>query len=125
MCLPLIIIKITENMFTFLYATIFACRMLTPSLWIFFKDLSVFKITEKCLICYHFLFRIHCLVSRFSLRLSCDQNFGKYVYMVNLLLQRITVGVFSSFSDLSFRIQLTKLPYLVSSFIYNIYSPGS
>ena len=117
-------IQITENMFTFLYA-IFACRMPTPSLWIFFKDLSVFKITEKCSICYNFLFRMYCLVTRFSLRLSCDQNFGKYVYMVNLLLQRITVGVFSSFSDLSFRIQLTKLPYLVFSFIYNIYSPGS
>ena len=118
-------IKITENMFTFLYATIFACRMPTLSLWIFFEDFSVVKITEKCSICYQFIFRIYCLVTRFSLRLSCDQNFGKYVYMVNLLLQRITVGVFSSFSDLSFRIQLTKLPYLVSSFIYNIYSPGS
>ena len=34
-------------MFTFLYATIFACRMPTLSLWIFFKDLSVFKITEN------------------------------------------------------------------------------
>ena len=91
-------IKTTENMFTFLYAIIFACRMPTLSLWIFFEDLSVVKITEKCSICYQFIFRIYCLVTRFSLRLSCDQNFGKYVYMVNLLLQRITVGVFSSFS---------------------------
>ena len=91
-------IKTTENMFTFLYATIFACRMPTLSLWIFFEDLSVVKITEKCSICYQFIFRIYCLITRFSLRLSCDQNFGKYVYMVNLLLQRITVGVFSSFS---------------------------
>ena len=112
-------------MFTFLYAIIFACRMPTLSLWIFFEDLSVVKITEKCSICYQFIFRIYCLVTRFSLRLSCDQNFGKYVYMVNLLLQRITVGVLSSFSDVSFRIQLAKLPYLVSSFICNIYSPGS
>ena len=92
---------------------------------IFFKDLSVFKITENVQFFLIFLFRMYCLVTRFSLRLSCYQNFGKYVYMVNLLLQRITVGVFSSFSDLSFRIQLTKLPYLVFSFIYNIYSPGS
>ena len=91
-------LQITENIFTFLYATIFTCRMPTPSLWIFFKDLSVFKITEKCSICYHLLFRMYCVRTRFSLRLSCDQNFGKYVYMVNLLLQRITVGVFSSFS---------------------------
>ena len=90
-------IQITENMFTFLYA-IFACRMPTPSLWIFFKDLSVFKITENVQFVIIFLFRMYCLVTRFSLRLSCYQNFGKYVYMVNLLLQRITVGVFSSFS---------------------------
>ena len=120
----LLFIQITENMFTFLYA-IFACRMPTPSLWIFFKDLSVFKITENVQFFLIFLFRMYCLVTRFSLRLSCYQNFGKYVYMVNLLLQRITVGVFPSFPDLSFRIQLTKLPYLVFSFIYNIYSPGS
>ena len=73
----------------FLYATFFACRMPTLSLWIFFKDLSVVKITEKCSICYHFLFRMYCVRTRFSLRPSCDQNFGKYVYMVNLLLQRI------------------------------------
>ena len=118
-------IKITENMFTFLYATIFACRMPTLSLWIFFEDFSVVKITEKCSICYQFIFRVYCLVTRFSLRLSCDQNFGKYVYMVNLLLHWITVGVLCSFSDVSFRIQLTKLPYLVSSFICNISSPGS
>ena len=68
---------------------------------------------------------MYCVVTRSPLRLFSDQNFGKYVYMVNLLLQRITVGVLRSFSDLSFRIQLTKLPYLVSSFVYNIYSPGS
>ena len=66
-----------------------------------------------------------CVVTRSSLRLFSDQNFGKYVYMVDLLLQRIIVGVLCSFSDVSFRIQLTKLPYLVSSFICNIYSPGS
>ena len=69
----------------FLYASFFARRMPTLSLWIFFKDLSVFKITEKCLICYYFLFRMYCVRTRFSLRLSSDQNFGKYVYMVNLL----------------------------------------
>ena len=114
-------------MCTIYYAAIFECRMPTPSLWIFLKDLSVFKITEKCSICYHFffLFRMYCLVTRSSLRLFSDQNFGKYVYMVNLWLERITVGVLCSFSDLPFRIQLTKLPYIVSSFIYNIYSPGS
>ena len=69
-------IQITENMFTFLHATIFACRIPAPSLWIFLKDLSVFKITEKCSIYYYFLFRMYCVVTRFSLRLSCDQNFG-------------------------------------------------
>ena len=123
---PRFVIQITENMFTIFYAAIFACRMPTPSLWIFLKDLSVFKITEKCSICYHFfLFRMYCLVTRSSLRLFSDQNFGKYVYMVNLWLERITVGVLCSLSDLPFRIQLTKLPYIVSSFIYNIYSPGS
>ena len=121
----LFFIQITENMFTFLHATIFAYRIPAPSLWIFLKDLSVFKITEKCSIYYYFLFRMYCVVTRFSLRLSCDQNFGKYVCMVKLQLQRVTVGVLCSFSDLPFRIQLTKLPYLVSSFIYNIYSPGS
>ena len=69
-------IQITENKFTFLHATIFACRIPAPSLWIFLKDLSVFKITEKCSIYYYFLFRMYCVVTRFSLRLSCDQNFG-------------------------------------------------
>ena len=69
-------IQITENMFTFLHATIFACRIPAPSLWIFLKDLSIFKITEKCSIYYYFLFRMYCVVTRFSLRLSCDQNFG-------------------------------------------------
>ena len=69
-------IQITENMFTFLHATIFACRIPAPALWIFLKDLSVFKITEKCSIYYYFLFRMYCVVTRFSLRLSCDQNFG-------------------------------------------------
>ena len=69
-------IQITENMFTFLHATIFACRIPAPSLWIFLKDLSVFKITEKCSIYYFFLFRMYYVVTRFSLRLSCDQNFG-------------------------------------------------
>ena len=122
---PFFFIQITENMFTFLHATIFACRIPAPSLWIFLKDLSVFKITEKCSIYYYFLFRMYCVVTRFSLRLSCDQNFGKYVCMVKLQLQRVTVGVLCSFSDLSFRIQLVKLLHLVSSFIYNIYSPGS
>ena len=80
----LFFIQITENMFTFLHATIFACRIPAPSLWIFLKDLSVFKITEKCSIYYYFLFRMYCVVTRFSLRLSCDQNFGKYVCMVKL-----------------------------------------
>ena len=64
---PRFVIQITENMFTIFYAAIFACRMPTPSLWIFLKDLSVFKITEKCSICYHFfLFRMYCLVTRSS-----------------------------------------------------------
>ena len=64
---------------------------------IFWRLIS-FQDNWECSICYNFLFRMYCLVTRFSLRLSCYQNFGKYVYMVNLLLQRITVGVFSSFS---------------------------
>ena len=109
----------------FFYATIIASRMPTPSLWIYLKTYQFFKITEKCSIYYHIFILMYCVVTRSPLRLFSDQNFGKYVYMVNLLLQRITVGVLRSFSDLSFRIQLTKLPYLVSSFIYNIYSPGS
>ena len=63
------------------------------SMPLFFKDLSVFKITEKCSNYYHFLFRMYCVVTRFSLRLFCDQSFGKYIYMANLLSQRIKVGV--------------------------------
>ena len=99
--------------------------MPTPSQWIYLKTNQFFKMTGKCSIYYHFFILMYCVVTRSPLRLFSDQNFGKYVYMVNLLLQRITVGVLRSFSDLSFRIQLTRLPYLVSSFIYNIYSPGS
>ena len=41
---------------------------------------------------------MYCVVIRFSLRLFCDQSFGKYVYMANLLSQRVTVGVLWSFS---------------------------
>ena len=91
----------------------------------FSEDLSVFKIAEKCSNYYHFLFRMYCVVIRFSLRLFCDQSFGKYVYMANLLSQRVTVGALCSFSNLSFRTQLTKLPYLLSSFIFNISSRRS
>ena len=121
-------------MFTFFYAAIFACRIPSPSLqifskylsvWAFSEDLSVFKIAEKCSNYYHFLFRMYCVVIRFSLRLFCDQSFGKYVYMANLLSQRVTVDVLCSFSDLSSRTQLTKLPYLLSSFIFNISSRRS
>ena len=91
-----------------------------------FKRLISFQNNWKTLnLLSFFLFRMYCVVTRSSLRLLSNQNFGKYVYMVDLLLQRITVGVLCSFSDLSFRIQPTKLPYLVSSFICNIYSPGS
>ena len=88
-------IQITENMFTFLYA-IFACKMPTPSLWIFFKDLSVFKITEKCSISYHFLFSMYCVVTQFSLRLSCNRNFGKYVSVVNLTYLAFPICLFES-----------------------------
>ena len=42
-------------MCTIYYVAIFECRMPTPSLWIFLKDLSVFKITEKCSIHNHFV----------------------------------------------------------------------
>ena len=93
----LFLYKLLKICLLFSYAAIFACRMPTPSLWIFLKDLSVFKITEKCSIYYYFLFRMYCVVTRFSLRLSCDQNFGKYVCMVKLQLQRVTVGVLCSF----------------------------
>ena len=63
----------------FLYATFFACRMPTLSLWIFFKDLSVFNITEKCSVSYHFLFSMYCVVTQSLLGRFCDQNFGNYV----------------------------------------------
>ena len=97
---PRFVIQITENMFIIFYAAIFSCRMPMPLLSIFLKDLSVFKITEKCSIYYlFFLFRMQFLVTRSSLILFSDQNFGKYVYMVNLLLQRITAGVLCSFSN--------------------------
>ena len=86
-----------------------------------FKRLISFQNNWKTLnLLSFFLFRMYCVVTRSSLRLFSNHNFGKYVYVVDLLLQRITVGVFCSFSDLSFRIQLTKLPYS-----HNIYSPGS
>ena len=87
----------------------------------YFKRLISFQNNWKTLnLLSFFLFRMYCVVTRSSLRLFSNHNFGKYVYVVDLLLQRITVGVLCSFSDLSFRIQLTKLPYS-----HNIYSPGS
>ena len=81
----------------FFYATIIASRMPTPSLWIYLKTNQFFKMTGKCSIYYHFFILMYCVVTRSPLRLFSDQNFGKYVYMVNLLLQRITVGVLRSF----------------------------
>ena len=55
---PRFVIQITENMFIIFYAAIFSYRMPMPSLSIFLKDLSVFKITEICSIYNHFFFFI-------------------------------------------------------------------
>ena len=62
----------------------------------FFKDLSIFKITEKCSISYHFLFSMYCVVTQFSLRLSCNRNFGKYVSVVNLTYLAFPISLFES-----------------------------
>ena len=93
--------------------------------WHFLKTYQFSKQLKNVQIIINFLFRMYCVVIRFSLRLFCDQSFGKYVYMANLLSQRVTVGVLCSFSNLSSRTQLTKLPYLLSSFIFNISSRRS
>ena len=52
--------------------------------------------TEKSSISYHFLFSMYCVVTQFSLRLSCNRNFGKYVSVVNLTYLAFPISLFES-----------------------------